>query len=144
VTLAVISFFALAILGLGVLSNLTDADIITVPGLGQAPGVIGMIAAVAVFAGTLWAALRRGHPSFLSVPVIGLATALAHLGVVWAAVLVATGDLIVATVVAGELVRGGASLVLLLVAVIAGWGGVALRRTRAEHPRWPWERDDEE
>lgn len=141
--LAVISFFALAILGLGVLSAATDADIIAVPGLGQAPGVIGMLAAVAAFAATLWSALQRQSPSFLSVPLIALGTALVHLVAVWATVLLASGDLVVATAVAGALVRGGVSVVLLLVGIIAGWGGIALRRTRAEHPRWPWERDEE-
>ena len=29
-------------------------------------------------------------------------------------------------------------------AFIASWGGIALRRTRARHPRWPWEEHDAE
>ena len=58
--------------------------------------------------------------------------------------LVGTVDLIIATAVAGDLVRGGASAVLLLAAAVAAWGGIALRRTKAQHPRWPWERDEEE
>ncbi|WP_307861084.1 hypothetical protein [Microbacterium sp. SD291] len=142
--LAAVSFFALAVFGLGALSVATDADIIAVRGLGPLPGVAGMLGAVAAFAVMLFLALRRGHPSFVSVPAVSLVTALAHLLAVWTAVLAGTGDLIVATVVAGDLVRGGASVVLLLAAAIAGWGGVALRRTRAQHPRWPGERDEEE
>ncbi len=142
--LATISFFALAIFGLGALSVATDTDIISVPGLGQIPGAAGMLAALAGFALMLWSSVRRPHPSFLAVPVAALVTALAHLLAVWSGVLLGTGDLIVSTVVAGDLVRGGASAVLLLVAAVAAWGGIALRRTRAQHPRWPWEGDEEE
>lgn len=142
--LAVIGFFALAVFGLGTLSIATDTDIIAVPGLGQGPGVWGMLAALLAFALTLGATLRRRHPSFPSAPVVALATALAHLAGVWLGVLVANGDLVIATSVVGGLVSGGASLVLLAAAAIAAWSGIALRRTRAEHPRWPWERDDDE
>ena len=28
-------------------------------------------------------------------------------------------------------------------ALIAAWGGIALRRTRAQHPQWPWEKRGE-
>lgn len=144
VTLATISFFALAVLGLGMLSAATDADIIAVPGLGQLPGVVAMALGVAAFAAFLWGALQRTHPSFLSVPVVALTTTLLHLVGVWMSVTLTRGDVVVATVVAGDLVRGGASVVIMLAAAVAGWGGIALRRTRAQHPRWPWERDDQE
>lgn len=142
VVLATISCFALTIFGLGMLSVLTDRDIIAVPGLGPVPGVAGMVVAMGAFAATLGGALKRGRPSFVSVPVIGLSTALAHLIAVWMTVLMGAGDFVVATVVAGDLIRGGASLVLLAAASIAGWGGIALRRTRAQHPQWPWEPED--
>ncbi len=141
--LASVSFFALAVLGLGVASVVTDSDIISVPGLGSIPGVVGMLAAVACFAIGLGGALRRPHPSFLAAPVIALATALTHLVLVWLAVLVSTGDIVTATVVAGGLVQRGASVALILAAAIAAWGGIALRRTRAGRPRWPWEQEDE-
>ncbi|MEV4775740.1 hypothetical protein [Microbacterium sp. LWH12-1.2] len=138
------SFFALTVFGLGAMSVATDTDIIAVPGLGQSPGIVGMLAALVVFATTLSTALRRQHPTFLAAPVTALTTALVHLMAVWFATLVSSGDLVIATVVAGGLVQGGPSLVLLLAAAIAAWGGIALRRTRAEHPRWPWERDEDE
>ncbi|WP_341973748.1 hypothetical protein [Microbacterium sp. LWO13-1.2] len=138
------SFFALTVFGLGAMSVATDTDIIAVPGLGQSPGIVGMLAALVVFAMTLRTALRRQHPTFLAAPVTALTTALVHLMAVWFATLVSSGDLVIATVVAGGLVQGGPSLVLLLAAAIAAWGGIALRRTRAEHPRWPWERDEDE
>ncbi|MCT1397239.1 hypothetical protein M4D51_16055 [Microbacterium sp. p3-SID338] len=142
--MATIAFFALAVFGLGALSVATDRDIIDAPGLGQIPGVSGMVAAVVVFALVLWATVRRGHASFGSAPVIALLTALVHLATVWFAVLVATSDVVVATAVAGDLVRGGASLVLLAAAAGAAWGGIALRRTKSAQPRWPWERDEGE
>ncbi|MFY9711949.1 MAG: hypothetical protein WAK00_00615 [Microbacterium sp.] len=138
------SFFALTVFGLGAMSVATDSDIIAVPGLGQSPGIAGMLAAIAAFVTTLRGALRRRHPSFLSAPVTALMTALVHLIGVWFAVLVSTGDLVIATAVTGGLVQGGPSLVILVAAAIAAWGGIALRRTRAEHPRWPWERDEDE
>lgn len=112
-------------------------------GLGQGPGVFGMLVGLLAFALVLWAGLRRPRPSFSSAPVVALATALAHLAGVWIGVLVGDGDLVIATAVVGGLVSGGASIVLFLAAAVAAWSGIALRRTRAEHPRWPWERDDE-
>ncbi|MFB7250211.1 hypothetical protein [Microbacterium sp. NPDC056234] len=141
--LSTISFFALAIVGLGAVSFAMDADIIGVPGLGQGPGVIGMTVAVAVFAGVEWAAVRIARPVYRSVWATALTTALAHLVAVAVSALVVAGDLVTALAVAGDLVTGGASLVILLAAAIAAWGGVALRRTRAQHPTWPWEHDDE-
>ncbi|MCZ4302287.1 hypothetical protein [Microbacterium oxydans] len=142
--LATISFFALAVFGLGALSVATDTDIISTPDLGQAPGVVGMLAAVVAFAVLLGVTLRTRRPSFVSTITIALVTVLAHLAVVWFAVLLGTSDIVIATAVAGDLVRGGVSAVLLAAALIAAWGGIALRRTRAEHPRWPWERDEDE
>ncbi|MCI1019174.1 hypothetical protein HWD99_11095 [Microbacterium sp. C5A9] len=142
--LATVGFFALAVFGLGALTVATDTDIIAVPGLGQLPGAAGMLVAVLAFALGLWMALRRAHPSFLSVPGIGVGVGLAHLVAVWVGVVLATGDLVIATAVTGDLVRGGASLVLLLAAAVAAWGGIALRRTRASHPQWPWEKDEDE
>lgn len=144
VVLATISFFALAVFGLGALSVATDTDIISTPDLGQAPGVVGMLAAVVAFAVLLGVTLRTRRPSFVATITIALVAVLAHLAVVWFAVLLGTSDIVIATAVAGDLVRGGVSAVLVVAALIAAWGGVALRRTRAEHPRWPWERDEDE
>lgn len=142
--LATISFFALAVFGLGALSVATDTDIIAVPDLGQAPGAVGMLAAVIAFALMLWSTLRRPRPSYMATIAIALATGLAHLAAVWITVTIGAESPVLATAVAGDLVRGGASAVLVLTALVAGWGGIALRRTRAEHPRWPWEREEDE
>ncbi|MCK2037739.1 hypothetical protein KZC51_16545 [Microbacterium sp. SSW1-49] len=142
--LATIGFFALAVFGLGAVSAATDTDIISVPGLGQGPGVTGMLIALLVFALMLGLTLRRRSPSSAASLAISLATALGHLVGVWIAVLIGTGGLITATAVAGDLVRGGPSVVLIIAAAIAAWSGIALRRTRSARPRWPWERDEEE
>jgi hypothetical protein len=141
---ATIGFFALAVFGLGALSVATDTDIIAVPNLGQAPGAIGMLVAVISFALMLFSTLRRPQPSYVATIAIALLAGILHLVAVWGTVLFGTGSFVLATAVAGDLVRGGASAILVLAGLLAGWGGIALRRTRAEHPRWPWERDDEE
>ena len=140
--MATIGFFALAVFGLGALSVATDADIISVPGLGQAPGVVGMIAAIVVFAGILWLAVRIAHPRFRSVWTIAIAPALVHLLVVGVSAMIESGEFITGLAVMGGLITGGASLVVLAAAAVAGWAGVALRRTRASRPRWPWEGDE--
>ena len=140
--LTAIGFFAIAVFGLGALSVITDSDVISVPGAGQAPGIVGMILAIAAFAGVLWLAVRGEHPRFRSVWTIAVVTALVHLIGAGAAALVAAGEVVTALAVMGELVTDGASLVVLIAAAIAGWAGVALRRTRRSSPQWPWERED--
>ncbi|WP_300268482.1 hypothetical protein [Microbacterium sp.] len=137
-----VGFFAFATLGLGILSFATDADIIGVPGLGQAPGVIGMIVAVVTFAGILSQAVRIRYPRFRSVWAISIMTAIAHLLAVGIVAMFTSGEFVTGMSVMGGLITGGSSLVMLVVAAIAAWVGVALRRTRAARPRWPWEKDD--
>jgi len=137
-----IGFFALAVFGLAVLSIVRDADIISVTGLGQAPGIVGMIVAIAVYAGILFLAVRIVRPRFRSVWTIAVSTVLAHLLTVGIAVLIETGEFVTALAVMGDLITGGASIIILVAAAVAGWAGVALRRTRSSRPRWPWERDE--
>jgi len=137
-----IGFFALAVFGLGALSITTDADIISVPGTGQAPGIVGMIIAIAVFAGILWSVVRSAHPRFLSVWIIAIVTALGHLLAVGATAIIVTSDYVASLAVMAGLITGGGSLIVLAAAAVAGWAGIALRRTRASRPRWPWEDDE--
>lgn len=137
-----IGFFALALFGLGVLSVITDSDVISVPGTGQAPGIVGMILAIAAFAGVLWLAVRGAHPKFRSVWTIAIVTALVHLLGVGATAMIVVGEVVTPLAVMSELVTGGASLVVLVAAAVAGWVGVALRRARRSRPQWPWERED--
>ncbi len=142
--LATIAFFAVAILGLGILSYFSGREIVETPGLGHAPGVWGMLAALVTFSGTLWTTLHPERPAYGPIVLTALATPLAHVFAFWGAVFVSGAGFVVATTVAGDLVRGGPSAVLMLVAGVVAWGGVALRRTRARSPRWRWERESED
>ncbi len=58
---------------------------------------------------------------------------------------VATGaDLAVASSVAGRIATTWFGVVVAAAALIAAWGGIALVRTRAQRPRWPWEDEFDE
>lgn len=138
----VIGFFALVIAGLGLASLATDTDVISAPGIGQSPGAIGMAAAVAGFAGVLWWVIRLGHPAFGSVVLVVAATYLAYVVVTGVAVAVAAADLASGLSVAGRLAIGWQGAIVAAASLVAGWAGIALVRTRARRPRWPWERAD--
>ncbi|MFE6736269.1 DUF6121 family protein [Microbacterium sp. NPDC057650] len=140
--LATVLFFGLGILGLGMLSYFTDSDILSVPDLGQYPGVVGMVVAIIVFVAILAPSLRQRRPAYPASVLVGLATALTHLAGVWVAALSGGAGVAAATAAVMQLVVGGASLVVALAALVAAWIGVALRRTRSQRPHWPWE--DEE
>jgi len=142
--IGVVSFFALAIMGLGVLSLFADRDIIAVPRLGQLPGIVGMVVAVLVFALALRGVLADPRPSFVATVFLALGAALVHLGGVWGAAVAEDAGPVAATAAAGQLVLGGASAVLVVAALIAAWVAIALRRTEARAPRWPWEKRDDE
>jgi hypothetical protein len=140
--LSVIGFFAVLIAGLGLASLATDTDVIPVPGLGQVPGAVGVGIATLVFAATLWGAVRRPHPSFWSVVVLAAATFLAYLLSTGVAAAVVRGDIATGVAVAGSLAVGWPGLIVAASAAVAGWAGIALVRTRAARPRWPWEGDE--
>ncbi|MEV7632163.1 hypothetical protein AB0N64_07135 [Microbacterium sp. NPDC089318] len=139
-----VCFAAFGILGLGMLSYFADVDIISVEGLTLWPGVIGMVAAIAIFAALLAPVLRRARPSFGAVVLVALAAALGHLAAVWLTALVGGAGIAHAAAAASQIVVRGSSAVLLAVALLAGWIAVALRRARSGTPRWPWERADAE
>lgn len=140
----VVCFGAFAILGLGMLSFFADIDIISVEGLTLWPGVAGMAVAIAVFALLLAPVLRRGLPPYGATVLVAVATALAHLAAVWLASMVGGAGIAHASAAASQVVVRGSSVVIIVVALIAGWIAVALRRSRSGTPRWPWERDDAE
>lgn len=170
---ATVSFVALLIFGLGMTTLLLEEDIVATPGFGQMPGVIATVCAVGAFALGLWIAIRpprartRGtdatttpvpqaaqaptgegtraaRPSFWNALWIVAATLLAYLvGLWWGAVLTGA-DLGVASGVAGRIGSSWFALVIAGAALVAAWGGIALVRTRAGRPRWPWEKDDDE
>ncbi|UWF78736.1 hypothetical protein JRG78_10475 [Microbacterium sp. EF45047] len=126
------------------LSYFADIDIIAVSALGQWPGIAGMFVAVAVFTGMLWPVLRVPHPLYPPVALVAVVTGLAHLAAVWLSALVAGSGLAPASAAVSQLVLRGPSAVLLLAAAVAAWIAVALRRTRARPPHWPWERAADE
>lgn len=152
---ATIGFAALTIFGLGMVSLATGEDVIATPGLGQIPGIVGVILAVLAFAGGLWASIGRTGarmdavtpgeraatrgPSFWGVVWTTAAAFLAYVGGVWLAAIVTGADLGVATGVAGRLATSWFGAVVAAAAFVSAWAGIALVRTRARRPRWPWE-----
>lgn len=146
---ALIAFVALAILGIGMTSLVLDQDVVSVllPGgqsLGQLPGVLGLALASAAFAGVLWSAVRRRHPSFWGALVVTVAVFLAYLAGWGAGALFASTDVVVAAAVVARVATTWFGAVIAAAAFVCAWGGIALVRTRARRPRWPWEHDDEE
>ena len=139
-----VGFAALAILGLGMLSFFRDIDILSVPGLDWWPAIVAMILAIAAFCWMLWPSLSRGRPSFLAVPAVALITAVAHLVALWLAALVSGVGTASALLAVSQLVMRGSSLVVLVAAAVGAWVAIALRRTRAAAPHWPWEDHDAE
>jgi hypothetical protein len=157
---ATVGFVALAIFGLGMVSLGTGEDVIATPGLGQIPGIVGMVLSVLAFAGGLWASIARAgrvdaatpahaddhgarQPSFWGVVWTTAAAFLAYIGGVWVGAVATGADLAAASAVAGRLATTWFGAVIAGAAFVSAWAGIALVRTRARRPRWPWENPDE-
>ena len=138
-TVAWVTYGALAILGLGMLSYFAGIDIIPSEGVFRWAGIVAMMVSIGGFAGMLAPVLRAPRPAYTSVLLVALVAALLHLGTVWVGGTVGGAGFAASTSVVSVLILQGASLVLFLAAVVAAWIGVALRRTRAGRPHWPWE-----
>ncbi|MCK6079122.1 hypothetical protein KZX37_00645 [Microbacterium sp. EYE_5] len=139
---ATVGFAALAICGFGFTSLLTDTDVLATPGLGQGAGIGAMLLAALAFALTALGATRRGrYPAVIWVTVATLGGYL--LGVVLGGALTGV-DIARAIGAAGTFAVSWYTVVLVVAAVIAAWAGIALVRTRASRPEWPWERGDDE
>lgn len=146
--LAVVGFFALLIFGLGMTSLLTGSDVVGVPGLGQLPGVFATALATAVFAAGLWLTIRSSpdrvpNPSFWAVAWIAPAVLLGYLAGLGVTAVATGADLAGAAAAVGTVATSWFAVVIAGAAAVAGWAGIALVRTRAQRPRWPWEDDDE-
>lgn len=137
---ATIGFVALVIFGLGMLSLLLDRDVIAVAGLGPIPGVVGTLLATALVAAALWSALRRRRPSPGASLTCAAGAYLGYVTGVWLGAVFTGADLGAAGAAAGGVAISPFGLALAASGLIAGWGGVALTRTRSDRPRWPWER----
>lgn len=144
VAFAAVGFFALVIAGFGMTSLLTETDVIAGPGHGQIPGIVGVAAATLAFAAVLWTGIRRVPPSYgVSFTVAGGVLVAFVLGLLVGALIEGSG-VAVAIGTAGAFALSWFALVLVLAGFAAAWSGVALVRTHASRPRWPWERDDDE
>lgn len=137
-------YLALVIMALGVTSLVIDEDVVSTRGLGALPGVIAIIATVLVFAAGLWNTVRRPHPSFWSALWIALAAFLAYLAALALGALIAGAGFGIALGVSGRIATTWFGVVLVAAASVAAWSGIALVRTRARRPTWPWESEDDE
>ena len=142
--LATVTFIALLIFGLGMTSLLVGADIVEAPGLGQIPGVFATTMTTAGFALALWLGLRAAQPSSRTALWTAVTCYVVYVAALWVGVVVASGDLAVATQVAGRIATTWFGLVVALAGGLAAWGGIALVRTRGGRPRWPWEDEFDE
>jgi hypothetical protein len=142
--LATVAFIALLIFALGMVSLVQRADIIESPGLGQIPGVFATVVTIGAFALTLWMGLRKPHPSFWTAAWAAAACYVAYVGAVWMAALVASEQIAVASEVAGRIATTWFGVAVAGAAALSAWGGIALARTRADRPRWPWEDEFDE
>ena len=141
---ATAGYVALLIFGLGMTSLVAGQDVIATPGLGQVPGIAGTTVSTLAFAGALWAAVRRRPASFWGSAWTTVACFLGYLGGLWFGALATGTDIAVATAVAGRIATSWFGLVVAASGFVAGWPGIALVRTRAGRPRWPWEDEYDE
>jgi hypothetical protein len=139
---ATIGFAALLIAGLGVTSLLTSSDVIVVPGLGELPGVLAVLAALGAFGGMLWMGIRGPRPSYWTAPLVAVATFLAYLFGAGIGALLTGHGITAALAVVGALATRWFAIVVVAASVVAAWIGIALVRTRSRRPRWPWEGDE--
>lgn len=140
--LALIGFVALGIFGLGMTSLATGAEVLATPGLGHLPGAFGFTASAVVTGAILWPAVHAERPRYAAAFVAAPASVLAYAFGVWIGGLFSGVDALRALSAAGGFLTSWFALVLAVVALAAVWSGVALVRTRADRPRWPWERDE--
>jgi hypothetical protein len=137
-------FGALAICGLGFASLLTDTDVVATRGLGNLAGVVGFCLAVLVLNLLLLRFLAQRHPSYWTAAWAAGAVFLAYpVGLALGAVFTGV-DPARAVAAAGGFALSWFAVVLAGAAAVAGWVAVALVRTRARRPEWPWERGDED
>lgn len=142
-TFATVGYLALLICGLGLVSLGTGEAVIRSPGLGQVPGIVATALSIGVFAAGLWSVVRRGRPSFWNSGWIAVASVLAYLVGLWLAAVGGGAGIAAASAVTGRLATSWFGAVIAAAALVSAWAGIALVRTRARRPRWPWEQDDE-
>lgn len=142
-SLASIGYLALLVAGLGFASLLTDSDVIETQGVGLIPAYVAAAVAIVAFALLVRSTVARDRPSYVSVVSIAVGAALAHLATLALTAVIDSGDIGVAIGVVGEVLIGWVTPVIALTAAMTAWAAVAMRRTRADRPRWPWEDEEE-
>ncbi|WOQ69328.1 hypothetical protein RYJ27_11595 [Microbacterium limosum] len=139
---ATAGFFALLVFALGMVSLLTGEAVIAEPGLGQAPGILGTILAVAGFAAVTAWALPRGRAGAGSAVLTGLVAAASYcVGVAVGATVTGT-DPLRALGIGASLAVSWVAAVIVIAGALAGAGAAVAARSGPGVPRWPWERDD--
>ncbi|MCR2825110.1 hypothetical protein [Microbacterium sp. zg.Y909] len=144
IVFALVGYFALLVCGLGVTSLVSDRSVLVAPGAGPIPGVVGAAVSIVAVALVLVITLRAPRPSY---GVAALTALMAFLGYVLGLVIgvvVAGVDAGLLAALAGSFVLSWFAVVVAAVGAVAGWAAVALVRTRADRPRWPWENDEDE
>lgn len=137
---ATVAYGALLICVTGFVALLADADVVSVAGVGPVPGALAVLVSVLAFAGSAYRALRVDRPVYPSAAVVGAVAAGAHLIGLWVlAALFGSGLGTAAAAAAGALLSW-TTPTFFLVAAACAWAAVAMRRTRAHPPQWPWER----
>lgn len=144
--LVTVGFFALVIAGLGLMTLALDRPVIDMPGTGQLPGVLSVVGAVIAFAAMLGPRLGRAYPSYWSALHTAIAVYFAYAAAAGAGVLLSLSasrpaSVFAAGLLAVQLALSWPAIVVTAAAAVAAWAGVAMVRTRAQPPRWPWERD---
>ena len=140
VVFATIGFFALLVAGFGLLSLATDAEVLAVTGLGPVPGAVGTAATVIAFAVGAALLVRRARPGYGGTWLVAVGSFLAYLAGVIVGAALAGVDLARAIAAVGGFATSWFAVLLASVALASAWAAVALVRTRADRPRWPWER----
>ncbi|WP_156758989.1 hypothetical protein [Microbacterium karelineae] len=140
VAFASVGYLALLVAGLGVASLATDSDVISTRGVGIVPAYVAAGAAIAAFALLVRGAIAAERPSYFAALGTAIGSAAAHLVVIAFGALFETGDLGIVLGVTREVLIGWVAPVVAGAALVAAWAAIAVRRTGAERPRWPWER----
>jgi hypothetical protein len=84
------------------------------------------------------------HPSYGGAAWTTAAVFLAYLAGVWFGVVMGGSGLALASSVAGRVATSWFGVVIAAAAFVAAWCGIALVRTHARRPRWPWEDEFDE
>lgn len=142
VALASIVYLAMLVAGLGVASAITDEDIISTPGVSIVAAYAAAAAAIAAFALLLVGPVSREKSSYWSAASTAIGCAGIYTIALAIGVFVSSADLSLMGSVLSEVLVGWVVPVVLGSAFVVAWGTIAMRRTEAKPPHWPWE--DEE